>query len=405
MFRRRGPPTLIPRLEAADVFRQHEQEFLSRWGDSLSPQQRKAFRDICACRTAALGARWEQCDHCAQQFLFFHSCRNRACPKCQAKARDQWLDSTARELLPVPYSHVTFTLPHQLSLLALENPRTLYNILFRAVSETLLTIAADPHRLGAQLGFLAVLHTWNQQMGLHVHLHCLVPAGGLSADRSRWIRIRQPRFFLPGKVLSARFQRTFLSLLSRAYRQKKLRFPGAFARLQKAPEFDGFFRQLKRQHWVVHAKKPFGGPGQVLKYLARYTHRVAISNGRLISMQDGRVTFRWRDSAHGNQTKLMTLDAVEFIRRFLLHVLPPGFVKIRHFGFLANPQRRDALKLCRMLLPIPEPPHPVTDVAPNTPQRRCPCCGVGTLCLIGWVPAGAPLLTLALAAVAAVDTS
>src|SRR5512133_2522886 len=180
---------------------------------------------------------------------------------------------------------------------------------------------------------------------------------------------------------------------------------GAFARLQKAPEFDGFFRQLKRQHWVVHAKKPFGGLGQVLKYLARYTHRVAISNGRLISMQDGRVTFRWRDSAHGNQTKLMTLDAVEFIRRFLLHVLPPGFVKIRHFGFLANPQRRDALKLCRMLLPIPEPPHPVTDVAPNTPQRRCPCCGVGTLCLIGWVPAGAPLLTLALAAVAAVDTS
>jgi hypothetical protein len=287
----------------------------------------------------------------------------------------------------------------------LENPRSLYNILFRAVSETLLTIAADPHRLGAQLGFLAVLHTWNQQMGPHVHLHCLIPAGGLSADRSRWIRIRQPRFFLPGKVLSARFQRTFLLLLSRAYRQKKLRFAGAFARLRELPEFDRFIRQLKNQHWVVHAKRPFGGPQQVLKYLARYTHRVAISNGRLISMQDGRVTFRWRDSAHGNQTKLLTLDAVEFIRRFLLHVLPSGFVKIRHFGFLANPQRRNALKLCRTLLDTVEPPHPLTDAHQNAGERRCPCCGVGTLCLIGWVPAGAPLLTLALASIAAVNTS
>ena len=254
----------------------------------------------------------------------FHSCRNRACPKCQARARDKWLARTSRELLPVPYSHVTFTLPHQLSLLALENPRILYNILFRAVSETLLTIAADPHRLGAQLGFLAVLHTWNQQMGPHVHLHCLVPAGGLSADRSRWIRIRYPRFFLPGKVLGARFRRTFLTLLSRAYRQQKLRFPGSFARLQQPPEFDRFFRQLKNQQWVVHAKRPFGGPEQVLQYLARYTHRVAISNGRLVALQDGQVTFRWRDSAHANQTKLMTLDAVEFIRRFLLHVLPHG---------------------------------------------------------------------------------
>jgi hypothetical protein len=396
---------LTPRLEVADVFRQHKQEFLSRWGDSLSPQQRKAFRDICACRTAALGARWEQCDHCAHQFLLFHSCRNRACPKCQARARDQWLARTSRELLPVPYSHVTFTLPRQLSLLALENPRILYSILFRAVSETLLTIAADPHRLGAQLGFLAVLHTWNQQMGPHVHLHCLVPAGGLSADRSRWIRIRYPRFFLPGKVLGARFRRTFLALLSRAYRQKKLRFPGAFAGLRQPPEFDRFFRKLKHQQWVVHAKRPFGGPEQVLQYLARYTHRVAISNGRLVAMQDGRVTFRWRDSAHDNQTKLMTLDAVEFIRRFLLHVLPTGFVKIRHFGFLANPQRRDALKLCRTLLQTPEPSDPLADTPQQPAERRCPCCGIGTLCLIGWVPVGAQLLALGLASIAAVNTS
>jgi hypothetical protein len=285
----------------------------------------------------------------------------------------------------------------------LENPRTLYNILFRAVSETLLTIASDPHRLGARLGFLAVLHTWNQQMGPHVHLHCLVPAGGLSPDRSRWIRIRNPRFFLPGRVLRARFRRTFLALLRRAYRQKKLRFPGAFAPLRQPPEFDRFVGRLKHQNWVVHAKRPFGGPEQVLKYLARYTHRVAISNGRLVAMQDGRVTFRWRDSAHGNQTQLMTLDAVEFIRRFLLHVLPAGFVKIRHFGFLANPQRRQALKLCRALLQTPEPPDPLTDAQPKPAERRCPSCGVGTLCLIGLVPAGAPILTLA--SVAVLNTS
>jgi hypothetical protein len=242
-------------------------------------------------------------------------------------------------------------------------------------------------------------------MGPHVHLHCLVPAGGLSADRSRWIRIRYPRFFLPGKVLGARFRRTFLALLSRAYRRKKLRFPGAFAGLRQPPEFDRFFRKLKHQQWVVHAKRPFGGPEQVLQYLARYTHRVAISNGRLVAMQDGRVTFRWRDSAHDNQTKLMTLDAVEFIRRFLLHVLPTGFVKIRHFGFLANPQRRDALKLCRTLLQTPEPSDPLADTPQQPAERRCPCCGIGTLCLIGWVPAGAQLLALSLASIAAIDTS
>jgi hypothetical protein len=242
-------------------------------------------------------------------------------------------------------------------------------------------------------------------MGPHVHLHCLVPAGGLSADHSRWIRIRYPRFFLPGKVLSARFRRTFLALLSRAYRQHKLRLSGSFARLRQPPEFDRFFRQLKHQQWVVHAKKPFGGPQQVLKYLARYTHRVAISNGRLVALQDGQVTFRWRDSAHGNQIKLMTLHAVEFIRRFLLHVPPAGFVKIRHFGFLANSQRRDALQLCRTLLQTPAPPDPLADTPQKPSERRCPCCGVGTLCLIGWVPAGAQLLALSLASIAAIDTS
>ena len=392
------------RLEVADVFRQHQQEFLARWGDCLSPQQRKALRDICACRTAALGARLEQCDHCSHQQLLFHSCRNRSCPKCQSKARDQWLARTARELLPVPYSHVTFTLPHQLSLFALQNPRVLYNVLFRAVAEALLTIGADPHQLGAQLGFLAVLHTWSQQMGPHVHLHCLVPAGGLACDRARWIRIRNPRFFLPGKVLRKRFRRTFRKLLSSAYRHGKLRFHGPFTMLANATAFDRFLRQLKQVPWVVHVRQPFGGPEQVLKYLARYTHRIAISNGRLVDLRDGQVTFRWRDSAHGNQSKLMTLGAVEFIRRFLLHVLPTGFVKIRHFGFLANPQRRDAIKLCRGLLQAAEPQDAGTEVKQRLVERRCPCCGVGTLCLIGWLPPGAEM-PVARPIVATLDTS
>ena len=379
------------RLEVADVFRQHQQEFLARWGHTLSSHQRKAFRDICACRTAALGTRLQQCDHCSHQDLVFNSCRHRACPKCQSRARDQWLATTARELLPVPYSHVTFTLPHQLSLLALQNPRRVYNILFQAVSETLLTLAADPRRIGAHIGFLAVLHTWDQQIRPHPHLHCLVPAGGIAPDGSRWIRTPRPRFFLPGKVLAKMFRGKFLALLSRAYRRNKLRLCGTLTAWKRPSAFDRLCRQLKRVNWVVDAKPPFGNPEHVLKYLARYTHRVAISNGRLLEMHDGQVTFRWRDSANGNQQKLMTLDAIEFMRRFLLHILPPGFVKIRHFGFLANRNRRSALLLSRKLLHAPTPPHPLTDPQQKAVQPRCPVCGIGTLCVLGWIPAGAVL--------------
>ena len=319
----------------------------------------------------------------------FQSCRNRACPKCQSGAREKWLASTAQELLPVPYSHVTFTLPHQLCLLALQNPRLMYGMLFQAASQTLLTLAADPRRIGAQIGFLAVLHTWDQQMRPHPHLHCLVPAGGIAPDQSRWIRTRRPRFFLPSKVLAKMFRHKFLVLLTRAYRRHKLRLCGELTAWKKPAAFDRIFRQLKRLNWVVDAKAPFGSPEHVLKYLARYTHRVAISNGRLIEMHEGQVTFRWRDSAHGNQQKLMTLDAVEFIRRFLLHILPPGFVKIRHFGFLANRYRRSALQLCRKLLCAPAAPNPLTDLPPKPVQYRCPRCGIGTLCLLGWIPAGA----------------
>jgi hypothetical protein len=373
------------RLEVADVFRLYQQEFFARWGHTLSAQQRKVFRDICACRTAALGARLEQCNYCSYQNTRFLSCRNRHCPKCQSTARDQWLARTARELLPVPYSHVVFTLPGSLSPLVLQNAKRIYDLLFRCVSETLLTIARDKRRLGADLGFLAVLHTWNQKMLHHPHLHCLVPAGGISPDRSRWIRCRK-RFFLPGPVLAKMFRGKFLALLAAAFRCNQLRLSGQLEQLRRPAAFDRFLRSLRKPKWVVEVRPPFGGPEHVLRYLARYTHRVAISNGRLIQMRDGQVTFRWRDSADHNTQKSMTLEAVEFIRRFLLHVLPAGFVKIRHFGFLANCHRGEALKLCGALLLAPPPPDLLTPRQRNAIERRCPCCNIGTLCLLGYVP-------------------
>jgi hypothetical protein len=381
------------RLEVADVFRQHEQEFLQRWGHALSAHQLRAFRDICACRTAALGAHLEQCDHCPHQAIAYNSCRNRHCPKCQSTARDKWLEARSAELLPVPYCHVVFTLPQELSTLALQNPRLIYSMLFRAVSETLLTIAADPRHLGAHIGFLAVLHTWNQKMLHHPHLHCVVPSGGLAPDRCQWIRCRR-RFFLPVKVLGRMFRGKFLAFLGAAFRLKKLRLLGTLARLKRPADFARFLHQLRGVNWVVFAKRPFGGPEYVVRYLARYTHRVAIANGRLVEMNAHQVTFRWRDSADGNQQKLMTLDAVEFIRRYLLHVLPQGFVKIRHFGFLANCNRREALLLCRSLLPPPPaaPPDSLTDIQRHAVDRRCPICKIGTLHILDWIPAGTFLL-------------
>jgi hypothetical protein len=380
------------RLEVADVFRQHEQEFLSQ--GRLSAPQLRAFRDICACRTAALGSHIEQCDNCSRQTIAYDSCRNRHCPKCQSSARDKWLLARSAELLPVPYSHVVFTLPRELSELALQNRRIVYNILFRAVSETLLTIAADPRHLGAQLGFLAVLHTWSQKLLHHPHLHCLIPAGGLSPDRSRWVRSRR-RFLLPIAVLRKMFRGKFLSLLAAAFRNEQLRFSGRLTHLATANAFDRFLRQLRGKTWVVYAKRPFGGPEHVIKYLARYTHRVAISNGRLTEIKDHQVTFRWRDSADSNQQKLMTLDAVSFIGRFLLHILPSGFVKIRHFGFMANRNRRDALKLCRSLLLTP-PTISSTFLSENQQravERKCPFCKTGTLRMIGRMPPGETIPT------------
>jgi hypothetical protein len=341
------------RPEVADVFRTHEKEFFAQWGHVLSPQQRKAFEAIRDCRTAALGGHLEyveQCDTCGHLAISYNSCRNRHCPKCQASSRAKWLADRQTELLPVPYFHVVFTLPQQIGGLALQNAREIYGVLFRAASETLLTIAADPKRMGAAIGFLAVLHTWGQNLHLHPHLHCVVPGGGIGPDGERWIGCRKPSFLLPVRVLSVRFRNVFLTYLRKAYREGKLHFHGELAGLAKPGAFEAQCRKAEKIKWVVHAKPPFGGPEQVLKYLARYTHRVAISNRRLLSMEDGRVTFEWKDYADGNKTKTMTLDAVEFIRRFLLHILPGGFVRIRQYGFLANRARGPKLARCRELL-------------------------------------------------------
>jgi Putative transposase/Transposase zinc-binding domain len=368
------------RLEVADVFHAHQQEFLERWGHVVSRQQRKVLRAIGRCRTAALGSHLERCDRCPYEYVAFDSCRDRHCPKCQSTARDRWLQKQASSLLPVPYSHVVFTLPEQLAALALRNQRLIYALLFRAVSETLMEIAADGRRLGARIGVLAVLHTWNQQLQHHPHLHCLVPAGGLAPDSSRWIACR-PNYFLPVRVLSCMFRGKMLAFLKHAYDNNQLRFPGKLAAYAKPGLFHALISTLRRKKWVVYAKPPFGGPAHVLKYLARYTHRVAIANGRLLDLTNGQVRFKWRDSRDNNRIKVMSLDAVEFIRRFLLHVLPYGFVKIRHFGLLANRNRRQALALCRQHLKaaVPQTADLVTPQQQSAINRCCPMCKRGTL--------------------------
>ena len=327
------------------------------------------------------------------------TCRNRCCPKCQGAARAQWLADRQAELLPVEYFHVVFTLPQQIARLARHNARSIYGILFRAVAETLLTIAADPKHLGATIGFMAVLHTWGQNLHLHPHIHCVVSGGGISLDHSRWIACRKYRksFLFPVKVLSAFFRKRFLIHLRKAFQKGKLQFHGELEPLAQPAAFEALCQRAAHVKWVVYAKRPFGGPERVLKYLARYTHRVAISNRRLLSLADGQVSFEWKDYAAGNQTKTMTLDAVEFIRRFLLHVLPSGFVHIRHFGFLANRKRKEKLVLCRSLLP----PSPMVIAASADPpggrdstieeqvSRRCPVCQTGRLILIQLLTAAA----------------
>lgn len=347
-------------LEVADIFREHGEAY--RAAHSLPAQQRNIMRAIEVCRTATLGGHIEQCDngHCQYTRNAYNSCRNRHCPKCQTSARQQWLESRQAELLPVEYFHVVFTLPEQkrvalptcteIAELAFYNQSVLYSILFRAASQALLTLGADPQHLGAELGFFAILHTWGQNILFHPHLHVVVPGGGLAPNREQFLLCRHRRFLLPVKVVSALFRRLFLEALEDAFYQKRLQFHGSLEHLRDAHLFHDYLYAQEKRDWVVYAKPPFGGPQRVLQYLGRYTHRVAIANQRLLALKDGQVSFQWKDYRERDkqqQSKTLTLTADEFIRRFLIHTLPPGFQRIRYFGFLANRFRQKKLTLCR----------------------------------------------------------
>jgi hypothetical protein len=364
-----------PAVEVADILRVQGQRFLDRYRASFDFQQLKAFRALQNCRTAALGGHLDACPQCGFQAVSYNSCRNRHCPKCQAQARERWLAAREQELLATPYFHVVFTVPHELNLLAQDNPRQFYHLLFTASAATLLEVAVDPQHLGAEIGILSILHTWGQNLLAHPHIHCVIPAGGISRNHTRWVPPRYPGFFLPVKVLSRVFRGKFIAGLKRLYRRKQLRCAGPSAALANEKQFRQLLRRLHRQDWVVYAKPAFGGRRQVLRYLGRYTHRVAISNHRLLSFDGERVTFRWKDYAHGSKTRQMTLLATEFLRRFFLHVLPKGFVRIRHFGFLGNRFRAARLRLCRQLLataPLP----PVSGQVPSAAAIwHCPHCG------------------------------
>jgi hypothetical protein len=341
----------LPKLEVAEVFRRYGSAYRREHGASLSRGQRRVMSAIELCRTAALGGHLEECDSCGHQRPAYNSCRDRHCPKCQSLARAQWLEDRQAELLPVEYFHVVFTVPEDIAAIAYQNKAEVYGILFRATAETLRTIAADPKHLGAEIGFLAVLHTWGQNLLFHPHLHCVVPGGGISPDGQRWIACR-PGFFLPVRVLSRLFRRLFLEHLQTAFDTGKLQFFSSLERLRDPKAFAQYLAPLRQTEWVVYAKPPFGGPDQALNYLGRYTHRVAISNHRLLDIDHGRVSFRWKDYRDHDQQKAMTLKAAEFIRRFLLHVLPDGFQRIRHYGFLAHRYRQAKLARCRQLLGV-----------------------------------------------------
>ena len=359
----------MPRLrwEVQDVFRLHGAAYRQSHAPSMSADQLRAMRAIEVCRTAALGGHREACEACGVLRISYNSCCNRHCAKCQSLAKATWLEARRAELLPVEYFHVVFTVPQQVAALSLQNQRTVYNILFRTTALTLRTIAADPKHLGAEIGFLAVLHTWGQNLLAHPHLHCIVPGGGFDPEGPRWISCR-PGFFLPVRVLSRLFRRLFLEALERAYQNDELELHGSLADLRAPERFRQWLDPLRKIEWVVYAKPPFGGPEKVLDYLGRYTHRVAISNHRILDVADGKVTFSWRDYRRGSRKRPMTLDADEFISRFLLHVLPTGFVRIRHFGFLANRHRTEKLERARELLDI-EPPE-ATDSS-ETWEERC----------------------------------
>jgi Putative transposase/Transposase zinc-binding domain len=355
-----------PALELAEIVRRHGH----RLGE-LSGEQQRILRAIACCRTAALGGHVESCDCCQHQRIAYNSCRNRHCPKCQASACARWMEDRAAELLPVEYFHVVFTLPDTFNQLALANKRIVYGVLFDAVAQTLSEVAANPKRLGAKIGFIGILHTWGQNLSLHPHVHCVVPGGGISPD-GKWISCK-PGFFLPVRVLSKVFRGKFIDLLKQARNQ------GRLIGMEDDEAFDQLLNASVKHDWVVYAKRPFGGPQQVLKYLARYTHRIAISNRRLVSVDNQTVTFKWKEYAHNNKPAAMTLDGAEFLRRFLMHAVPTGFMRIRHFGLLANRVRAGNLQRCRQLIAVPLQTMIAITATPTVDHRCCPACGHGRL--------------------------
>ena len=382
------------KIEVADVLRAAGAEFLREHRGYLCGEQLRAMSDLVACRTAALGGHADACDACGELQVSYNSCRNRHCPKCQGTARANWLAARQTELLPVPYFHLVFTLPETLAPLALQNPRVMYGMLFRAAADTLRELAADPKHLGAEIGCLMVLHTWGSNLMHHPHVHCVVPAGGIAPDGKRWVAPKNDDFFLPVRVLSRVFRGKFLDLLRRAFAAGELSFHGRLAERAEPAAFKHLLNVSVRKDWIVYAKRPFGGPEVVLKYLARYTHRVAIANHRLMAFDGQRVTFRWKDYAAAGEQKTMTLSATEFIRRFLLHVLPSGLVRIRHYGWMANRHRSEKLSLCRRLLGVADANPGTPDDAPaeqasreqapaaadeQLSSSRCPACKSGRL--------------------------
>ena len=378
-----------PKLEVADVLRRYGDAYRQEHADSLSTAQRRVMSAIELCRTAALGGHVEQCDSCAHRRVFYNSCRNRHCPKCQSLARAEWIEDRLSEILDCQYFHLVFTLPEEIAAIAYQNKEVVYGILFRTAAETLRTIAADPRHLGAEIGFFSVLHTWGQNLLHHPHLHIVVAGGGLSPDDTRWISCR-PDFFLPVRVLSRLFRRLFLEDLQKAFDSGKLRFFSALQPLETKLAFARYLAPVQSKEWVVYAKRPFAGPQQVLDYVGRYTHRVAISNNRLLDIDSGHVAFRWKDY-RDDQQKTVTLSADEFIRRFLLHVLPEGFQRIRYYGFLANRSRQQKLARCRQLLGMvskeqqpcePQPPEDCRDRyerLTGSSLSQCPVCHRGRM--------------------------
>ena len=382
-------------IDVAEIFRRYGEAYRLQAGPALTSRQRRVMTAIEQCRTAALGGHVEQCDHCGHTRVWFNSCRDRHCPGCQSLARAAWVQAREADLLDTEYFHVVFTVPAPIAAITFQNHAVVYAILFRAAAQTLRTIAADPQHLGAQIGFFAVLHTWGQTLVFHPHLHCVVPGGGLSHDGTRWIACRRG-FFLPVRVLSRLFRRLFLTYLDDAFDAGHLRFAGALAPLSQPGGFADHLRSTRHTEWVVYAKPPFAGPQQVLDYVGRYTHRIAISNHRLIDVDDGHVHFRYKDNRadHPQSQKTMVLAATEFIRRFLSHVLPSGFHRIRYYGLLGNRHRREKLAQCRQLLNMG-----CADTigrAPSAPQdyreryelltgislRTCPCCRRGRMLVV-----------------------